>query len=362
MTSKSTKSEQQPSLPFAIEGNTANRLTVREVSTAVDYMRKIDLSMVRIRPDRFNARIKPEGMSEAAWDLVLLIPTLADGIHANGGPADPILGDFHKDGYFYLTNGERRYRAMVHLTKTKRDKYPNGELVTNVYVLINPPGTTDLERRKKMYITNDNLPFTPMQKAHYFASFKVEPYSLTHDQIALEFKVSRQTIDNYVLATTLPKDVQEKIDNGEIKISNALDEYRKEKAANKKGVDDIELLSPSQEYHRKEDELKKDKVRGDEEEFEQEDNTVTSAGSRGGPKETGSNAIVVGKDSIYMMEQKLALWKQAINRLDVIRQDVASNLPYVDTMGEVYTADGLAIWIQKEVATRMMNEYNLTVK
>lgn len=358
------KQPEQITLPFTIEGNVANRSTVRELSKNADYMRKVDISLIRIRPDHFNARIKPEGMSEEAWDLVLMIPDLADKIHANGGPADPILGDFHMDGHFYQTNGERRIRAIRHIIKTGREVYPDGEtLVSEVFVVLNPPGTTDLDRKKKMYHTNDNLPFTTMQKAYYFASFKDEPYNLTHEQIALEFKKSRQTIDNYVLATTLPKEVQEKIDNGEIKISNALGEYRKEKAESKKGIDDgIPILTEGEENRKKQEQKDNEKVRGDEDEFLQQDNSITSAGTRGGPSEGGSGAVVVGKDSIYMMEQKLALWKQALNRLGVIRADVASNLPANDSMGEVYTPEGLAIWIEKEVATRMMNEYNLTVK
>lgn len=357
---------QQALLPFSIEGNVAGRAVVREISKNADYMRKVDISLIRIRPDNFNARVKPDGISEEMWNLALMIPDLADKIHANCGPADPILGDFHTDGYFYLTNGERRYRAIMHLIAIGKEMYPDGESsVREVYVIVNPPGTTDFQRRKKMYTTNDNLPFTPMQKAHYFASFKNEPDSLTHEQIAEEFKVSRQTIDNYVLATILSADIQEKIDNGDIKISNALGEYRKEKAAKKKkdnGEDDIELLSPSEEYRREEEEKKKDKLRGDEDEFEQQDNTVGFAGSMGDPKETGSNAVVVGKDSIYMMDQKMALWKQALNRLGVIRSDVASNLPVNNTMGEEMSNDEIAIWIEREVATRMMNEYNLTVK
>ena len=353
-----TKTQQQ-TLPFAIEGNLANRGAIREISKNADYMRKVDISLVRIRPDNFNARIKPIGMSEETWNLVLLIPDLADKIWANNGPADSILGDFHTDGYFYQTNGERRIRAIRHLIKTGREIYPDGNPVSDVLVILNPPGTTDLERKKKMYATNDNLPFTPMQKAHYFASFKAEPYNFTHEQIAEEFKVSRQTIDNYVLATTLPADVQDKIDSGEVKISNALEELR---AGKKKNNHDLELLSPGQEYHKSEDEKEKEKLRGDEEEFDQQDNSITSAGSKGGPKEGGSGAIVVGKDSIYMNEQKKALWKQTLNRIDVLKDQISINLPEKDAQGKILSADEQGKWAHNELIDRLMNEFDLTVK
>ena len=295
---------------FKIEGNVAPRIQVREISKNAEYMKKIDLSIIRIRPDEFNARIKPDSMTQEMWNHVLMIPDLADGIFANNGPAEPIIGDFHKDGNFYITNGERRYRALLHLIATGRDLYPNHtetqpNPVKEVLVLINPPGTTDLERKVKMYATNDNLPFTPMQKAHYFASFEREPYCMTHEQIADMFKMSRQNIDNYILATTLDKSVQDQIDEGTVKITNALAELRKKKAEAKKkssqqGDDEPPIITGTLADKMEKEEKEKEKLRGDEDDFIQQDNSITFAGSKQGPPEDkSSGAVVIGKDSIY---------------------------------------------------------------
>lgn len=360
-------SDSQTLIPFSIEGSVANRNMVRELSKNADYMRKVDISLIRIRPDRFNARIKPEGMSEDMWNHMLMIPDLADKIFYNCGPADAILGDFREDGLFYITNGERRFRGLTHLLATERTEYPDKSPVSEVIVILNPSGTTDLDRKKKMYTTNDNLPFTPMQKAHYFASFKVDPYNLTHEQIAEEFKVSRQTIDNYVLAATLPPDIQEKIDSGEIKISNALGEYRKEKSSKKKteAGGNVDLLSPSQEYHKEEKEKEQEKLRGDEDEFMEQDNSVGFAGSKGGPSEDrSSGAHAIGKDSIYMQQQKEAIFKRFFNRYTVLFEG-ARQLVVADKPEDEVDEERSVILHQKRhdhAMNKLMMEYDITVK
>lgn len=350
----------QQEIPFSLEGNVANRNLVREISKNADYMRKVDISLIRIRPDIFNARIKPKDMSEEMWNIVLMVPDLADKILANNGPADPLLGDFHTDGYFYLTNGERRLRGMLYLLASGHIEYPDGESISSVYVILNPPGTTELERRKKMYTTNDNLPFTVMQKAHYFASFTKAPYNLTHDEIGQEFKVSRQTIDNYILATELPVDVQEKLDTGEINITAALAGHRKANPKRKVASVDLEsgeILTEVQERKLIEEAAAKEKIRGDEDEFIQEDNSVNFGGSKGGPKGEGSGAVVIGKDSIYMDAQKLALWKQFINRYEESKRQVIA----IIELGDISEVEEELVW-ENELASRLKNEYNLSIK
>lgn len=350
----------QQKLAFTIEGNTASREAARKIAVNVTHLHNVDISIIRIRPDNFNARIKPEHLSEEMWEKVLMIPTLAEQILANNGPADPIRGDFHSDGHFYITNGERRYRAIKHLLRTENEFYPNDKPIATVLVLQNKPGTTALERKKMMYVTNDNLPFTQMQKCHYFLSLSQPPYSLSQEEIGDHFKLSRATIGNYIMATTLPSDIQDKIDSGEVKMSHAIAELR---VKNKPTKDDgQDVPTAGQEHREKEDAAAKEKLRGDEDEFDQQDNSVAGSSSMGGPKAGSSEAHVVGKDSIYMNDQKKALWKQALNRLDVVRNDVASHLPMSGPGGDALTPDEIGIWVANEVAIRMMNEYNLTVK
>lgn len=329
---------------FTLEGNVANRNLIRELSTNPgDHLRNVDISMISIRPDRFNARIKPEGMSEEIWNQILMIPDLAEKIYANNGPIDPILGDFHNDGNFYINNGERRFRAIWHLLNAGNEVYPNGDAIANVQVLLNPKGTTDLQRKKRMYSTNDNLPFTPMQKAHFFLSFTQAPYNLTHEQIAEEFKVSRQTIDNYIRATTLSPELQEQIDTGELKMTNVLGDIRKEKAKDKKGtatidLDSGEILTEGQER----------KI-ADEDEFLDQDNTKNFGGSKHMGEDRSSNEVVIGKDAIYMDGQKLALWKQFVHRYEKLKIAIHD------------INRSTKAW-EDELAEQLKNEYNLTVK
>lgn len=352
---------------FTIEGNVANRNLVRELSTNPgDHLRNVDISMIAIRPDRFNARIKPEGMNEEMWNQILMIPDLAEKIYANNGPIDPILGDFHNDGNFYINNGERRFRAIWYLLNAGNEVYPNGDAIANVQVLLNPKGTTDLQRKKRMYSTNDNLPFTPMQKAHFFLSFTQAPYNLTHDQIGEEFKVSRQTIDNYIRATTLSLELQEQIDTGELKMTNVLGDIRKEKAAakNKEGDDEpiiTGVLADKQDKDKKEGE----KIRGDEDEFEMEDNRVGSVGGVGRPKEDNSSGShTIGKDAIYMRQQKEALFKVFFNRYNVLFE-ISRKLIVADKPEDETDEERAPVLFQKRhdhTLEKLMNEYDLTVK
>lgn len=165
------KNNNQPQLPFILEGNTAPRTIIRSVATDTDGLYKMSISQIRIRP-KFNAR-RQKNIPEDLYEKVLLIPDLADGIFASNGPADPILGDIYKeDECFYITNGERRFRAINHLLRTGRTTYPNGLPVDCVMVLLNPKGTTDLERKRKVLSTQDNLKLTPMERAYYYLSLQ----------------------------------------------------------------------------------------------------------------------------------------------------------------------------------------------
>lgn len=343
-----SKKPPQPELPFNMEERIGTRESVRAITKNSDHLRKIHLDYIRLRPS-FNARQNRKGLSEELYELFLGIPDLADKIYASCGPADPILGDITKDMFFYQTDGERRIRALRHLVGTGREIYPNGNLVTDVTVLLNPPGTTDLERKRKVLTTNDNLPLSPMDRAYFYLSFKTDD-GMTHDQIAECLRVSRQTVDNYIKATELPASVQDDIDNEKIKISAALAEYRKEHSKPRKtvevDVDSGEIITEPT----KEEKLKD----GDEDEFlDKQDNSISSAGTKGGPKEGGSGAHVVGVDSIYRQQQIEALWKQLVNRYEVIKEEVL--------LGATLENGDMLVW-QDRVAERLRNEYNLTVK
>jgi len=344
----------QQEIPFKLEGNTAPRRVIRNIATTADGLHKVPFSKIKIRP-KFNARRKPDGVSEEMYEQSKLIPQLADGIYANNG-TEPIRGDFYAaDECFYITNGERRYRAMRRLLNSGREIYPNGQPVDQVLVMINPAGTTDLERKRMVITTQDNLKLTPVERGYYYLSFKTDD-GMTHDEIAAYLNVSRQTVDNYILATELPADVQDKIDTDEIKISAALADYRLQHKKKKGSIAEVDLdtgevfETEAQAERKKAEEKEKDKIRGDEDEFIQQDNSITSPGSMAGPKESGSGAHVLGTDSIYVQKQKEALWKQFVHRYEKLKSDIID--------ARVVKRAG---W-EDELAERLGNEYNLTVK
>lgn len=375
MAKKEQAPEAQPKQQelFAIEGNVANRTEIRNSnSTNVTWLYRIPLDNIKIRPDNFNARKKPEGMSEEMWEQVLMISDLADKIHANNGPVEPILGDFHKDGNFYINDGERRTRALRMLIATGRDTYPNGDPVADVLVLMNPPGTTDLDRKKRMHDANETLPLTIMQKAHDYLSLTLPPHNLTHDQIAALWpRLSRQSVSNYIMAATeLPKSIQDAIDTGEVKMTNALADLRKEKAA-KKGkkegaeLDEEPIVTGKLADKLANEEKEKAKARGDEDEFEQEDNTVKGSSSKSGPKEDNSSgAHVVGRDSIYMQQQKDAIFKRFFARYHVLYEN-ARKLIVADKPEDEKDEERAAILHDKRHEHAMNNlqkEYDITVR
>jgi hypothetical protein len=344
----------QPQLPFTIEGNTATRDQVRSLSKNVDHLRKISLSQIRIRPG-FNARVQGD-IPDDLWEKILMIPELAEGIYISNGPADDIIGDFYRiDEYFYVTEGERRVRALRYLLNTKteehpkgRDTYPNGQAIDEVRVILNSPGTTDLERKVKIGTTGNKLPLTQMQWAYYYLDLKTE-FDQTSQQVADLFHVSRAKIDMYIMATELPKDVQIAIDEDKIKISNAISEYR---AAKKKkdnpGLEDE--TTPSQEAQQR----KKDKegaMSGDEKDFEQQDNSVQGVSSMGGAKEDrSSGSITIGKDSIYKDQEDTSKWKQFLNRHGVLLTDC------------LLAAEGYVELAQTKLIERLKMEYTIQVK
>jgi ParB-like chromosome segregation protein Spo0J len=356
---------------FVIEGNLASRDMLRKSGDATNVTRlyRVKLALIKIRPN-FNARQKPQWMSQEMWEQVNLIAELADKIYVNNGPVDPILGDFHKDGNFYINDGERRTLALRHLIATDRTHYPNGEPVDEVLVLLNPPGTTDLERKKKMHDANDNLQLTIMQKARYYQSFTLEPYNMTHDQIADMWpRLSRQTVSNYIMAALeLPQEIQDAIDSGEVKMTNALADLRKSKKKDPattppaSGTDEQPIITGALEEKLKKEEKDKEKLR---DEFEQQDNSVDFPGSKSGPKEDrSSNTVVLGTDTIYFQQKREAMFKQFVNRFhtlqDSARQLIVPEKPS-DEEDELKAAD-LYLRREKHVLQQLMNEYDITVK
>lgn len=338
--------------PFKLEGLTAPRSFIRasDQITDADGLYKIDFDIIRIRPG-FNPRQKPDSLSEELWEQTLMISDLANGIYENNGPIDPLLGDIYKeDGCFYITEGERRFRAIRLLLATDRHVYPNGQFVNQVKVILNAKDMTDLERKKIALRSADKMKLTVMQRARYYLKFKVDD-KLSHEALAHELKVSRQTVDNYILAATeFSPDLQQKLDDEAINITAALHEHREAKKKKNGGTDPDESDFLTTEFEDKE--VIKNKLVGDDDLEQKPDNSVTFPGSMGGPKEESSGAHTVGTDSIYMQDRKKAAWTQFVHRYEVIKDELQKSKPGYFLNGK---------WID-EMVVRLGNEYNLTVK
>ena len=347
------KTAQQQTLPFVDLTVVDGRNAVREVSISrAERLHIVDFSILRLRPglnrQYFNWRLQPEGMTEELYEIKLMIPQLAEAIFNSNGPDDAIILDL-KDGLGYINGGERRFRALRYLLKTKGEQatYPNGKLIRHVEILQNPKDFTDLDRLRRIHSSDNNLKYSTIERAYGYLEMK-DDYSLTNDKIAELVGVSRQTVDNYIMATTLPKETQELIDEGKVSLSAALADFRTQKRIASDNPDEVLI---SNEKKEKDEKTANDRIRGDEDDFEQQDNSVTGLSSKGGaPEDRSSGEHVVGKDSIYKDQEKLALWKQMVNRFRVIEQKLLEDDPH-----NLVKIDDL-------LAERLKNEYNLTVK
>lgn len=201
------------------------KLPVSERIAIVD----LDKIVIRTLPNNklFNWR-RRNGLTEEQFDEKVKIVGLAEGIFVSCGPDDPLVGDLLKDGTFVLNEGERRTRALNYLVNSGRTHYPDGTEISKVEVILNPKGTTDIERKRKIVTSQEKLLLTPMEKAYGYLDLKEEG-NMSNDEIATLFRKSRQTIDNYISATKLPEEVQEKIDAGEENITHALKVARESK-------------------------------------------------------------------------------------------------------------------------------------
>lgn len=349
------KTSKQTELNFIDLTEVDNRTKVREVSLArAERLHTIDISIIRIRPGlhrpTFNWRLQQD-LTEELYEIRLGIPQLAEGIFISNGSDDPLSGDI-KDGLFYINEGERRFRALRYLINSGREIYPNGNFVGQVEVLLNPKGFTDKDRKRRIYTSGNKLKYTPLEQAYGYLEM-VQDDGMTHEEIAQLLNISRQTVDNYILITEMPTDLQQKIENDEVKLTNALAEYRQSKKKKRLVEVDEEtgevFKSLSQEEREKEEAARIDKISGDENEFDQQDNSITGPGSAGGPKQEGSGAVVIGKDAIYLDQQKLALRKQFVHRYEKLKIDIMDG------------NRSMLAW-EDELATQLKNEYNLTVK
>lgn len=299
-----------PELQFVDLTKLDNRDTVREVSKArEERLHWIELDIIRIRPGdtraTFNWRLQKDGESEEDYEKRIGIPELADAILKSNGPDDPIRGDF-KDKMFYITGGERRFRAIRYIVQVLGvAEYPNGASTTRVEVYQNPKWFSDADRRRVIFTSQNQLRYSPLELAYGFLDIKVAE-GKSNEQIADDLKISRQTVDNYILLTTLPEETQREVDGGNLPLSTALAHHRKTKKEEKeaKRVENEIPIAPT---------WRKDASDKDLEDSEippQQDNTVGKPASR--LKESSGEVIY--------KESQEEIWGRAIKMIGALQE------------------------------------------
>lgn len=179
-----------------------------------------------------NWRCPSPYQTQEEFEAELAIPELAANIYSNSGPAEPLIGDLEKGtGKFFVSEGQRRMLAIRRLLEQGTDIYPSGKAIAKVEVRLNPPDFTEEDRLKLNYTTQNKMKLKPSQLAFGFKQVKdtvlVEGKPITNEQIATNYGVSRQMIDNYLKIAELDGETLKKLDYGEISQANALNPLRK---------------------------------------------------------------------------------------------------------------------------------------
>jgi len=308
----------QSTLDFIDLSTTDPRNEVRKVSLSrSERLHTINEEIMRIRPgkgkEKFNWRRKRNRESQEDYEKRLGIPELADAMHINNGPDDPIIGDF-KDGLFYVNEGERRLLGIRYLIYVKGlDTYPNGSPICEVEILQNPREFTDKDRRRRIYTSQAKVNLSIMETAYGMLEMKTED-GMTHEEIAAELGVSRQTVDNYIAATRLKEEVQEEIDEGRIPMTTALAHDRQTRKKDKDSQRVVDEGGIPPEIFKKNE--KTDKEKEDSEIPPQQDNTISSPATRL-QEDKGSAAHVYN-------EPEEEIWKRALKQIIKLNEEERS--------------------------------------
>lgn len=170
---------------------------------------KVKVSAIQVR-DGFNARKSYGDIQE-----------LANMIEVNG-IITPLTVDILKDGTIFVERGHRRLAAL----KLLFEKYVENSLFDYVECFVNSNTTTELDRIKAIYTSNTIQPLSPVENAEVVKRLKVY-YELTHEEIAKELGISRQSVDNYAKIADLPDDIKQALSDQRISLNNALSVMRK---------------------------------------------------------------------------------------------------------------------------------------
>lgn len=223
-------------LPFPPLGEVLSRNKAREYKTGfAEEALYIPWHMIRLRPG-FNWRKPAPYQTYDDWMIQLGLEELAEGILANNGPEDPIVGDMvMEDGgpVFYINEGQRRWMAIGLLINVKNvESYPNGKSVNQVLVRRNPTDMSDFDRVKKIHTSQSKMPLKPSEIAAGFKMVKTcflkqDGTQYTDEEIGAAYGVSRQTVGNMLKVADLAPEMLQQLDNKEISLNAAIAGTRK---------------------------------------------------------------------------------------------------------------------------------------
>jgi ParB family transcriptional regulator, chromosome partitioning protein len=185
----------------------ASRSELRSMTTRANETVKIAFDKIKPRPG-FNVR-------ENYGD----IEGLAKSILMNG-LIMPLHVDVMSDGTAYLTDGYRRHRALTLLKE-------QGNGIKDVECFVQKQTTTEEDRLKKMFITQDNKKLEPMEVANIFLRLQNLGYSV--ENISEQFGWSVTNVRNYLGLATETTEIKNMVREGKVKATTAFELKKKVK-------------------------------------------------------------------------------------------------------------------------------------
>lgn len=195
-------------LPIPIERHElANRAAIRAHSVRGEENYKVAYSKIHVRQDH-NERIL---FGDLDW--------LAGNIEAVG-LINPIRVDMLQNGDCYITNGERRYRAIGILIAKGSKRFPSSD--AHIKVIINPQSFTEVDRIK-ISLSENNLgkPFEPIEEAHSFAKLlgQIDPdtgKTIRAADIARMIGCSKMHVTHRLALAGISEEEKQAVTDGEI--------------------------------------------------------------------------------------------------------------------------------------------------
>lgn len=174
----------------------ASREVWRQNAKASRSTFKIDFNKIKILAN-WNTRIFFDGIEELAGDI------------AENGQLEPLRGDMSQDGStFFVTDGERRYRAIKFLRSQGNEDFEFVE------VLPNPSNMKPVDKIFMMISTGvQKSVYQPVEIANGLHRIKTD-FQLSNEAIGKRLGRSRQWVDDMIKLAKAPEEVKSAVAEG----------------------------------------------------------------------------------------------------------------------------------------------------